>query len=149
MNYKTVLVSVLLVVLAQPVIAETVEVAATAGLTFEPADITITSGDSVHWTGLQAGFHTVAESDDAAATVWNGGFHSAAGASEFTLTFNTAGAFFYICEPHVFDGMIGSITVESPPVPTVSQWGLVVLTLLILVAGGVLIVRRRPVSVSS
>ncbi len=149
MNCKTVFVSSLLVALAQPVVAETVEVVATAGLTFEPADITIATDDSVHWTGLQAGFHTVAETDDAAATVWNGGFHSAAGASEFTFTFNTAGAFFYVCEPHVLAGMIGSITVVGPPVPTVSQWGLVVLTLLILAAGGVLIVRRRPVSVSN
>jgi plastocyanin len=99
--------------MAQTVAADTVEVLATGVLTFEPPDITITVGDSVHWTGLSLGFHTVAEVDDAAAFIWNGGFHSAAGASEFTFTFNTPGAFFYVCEPHVLDGMRGSITVEA------------------------------------
>ncbi len=116
MNRKTVLVSILLVALAQPVAADTVEVAA-VGLKFVPADITITVGDSVHWTGLSGGFHSVAEVDDPAAMVWNGGFHSAAAASEFTFTFNTPGPFFYICEPHVLADMRGSITVEPLPPP--------------------------------
>jgi len=53
--------------------AATVEVS-TSGLTFVPADVTIAFGDSVHFTGLAAGFHTVAEVDDNAATSWNSGY---------------------------------------------------------------------------
>ncbi|MCH7813757.1 MAG: hypothetical protein IID40_07015 [Planctomycetes bacterium] len=98
------------------------EVLATGVLTFVPADITITVGDSVHWTGLSLGFHSVAEVDDPAAMVWNGGFHSAAAASEFTFTFNTPGPFFYICEPHVLSAMRGSITVEPVPPPSATDW---------------------------
>ncbi len=46
-------------------VADTVEVAA-VGVTFQPPDVIINEGDSVHWTGLSLGFHTVAEVDDAA-----------------------------------------------------------------------------------
>ena len=128
---------------ALPASAETVEVVATGILTFDPPDVVITVGDSVHFTGLGGGFHTVAEADDAAALVWNGGFHSPAAASEFTETFNTPGLFHYICEPHVLSDMRGTITVEEASVPTVSTWGVATLALLVLVAGTVVIRRVR------
>ena len=60
---------------AQPAAAELVDVT-TVALTFVPPDITITVGDSVRWSGLAGGFHTVAEASDAASGMWNGGFHS-------------------------------------------------------------------------
>ena len=66
---------------AVPADAATVEVT-TSGLTFVPADVTIDAGDSVHWTGLAGGFHTVAEADTPTSNTWNGGFHSAAAASD-------------------------------------------------------------------
>ncbi len=93
-------------------VADTVEVAA-VGLTFQPPDVIINEGDSVHWTGLEGGIHTVAEVDDAAAFVWNGGFHSPGAASEFTFTFTAPGLFHYICEPHVLEGMRGTVTVNE------------------------------------
>lgn len=96
---------------AVPAAADTVEVAA-VGLTFQPPDVIIIVGDSVHWTGLAGGFHTVAEVDDAAAFVWNGGFHSPPAASEFTFTFTAPGLYHYICEPHVLAGMRGTVTVD-------------------------------------
>ncbi len=120
---------------AVPAAADTVEVLATGGLTFEPADVTIQSGDSVNFTGLLGGFHTVAEVDDAAAMSWNGDFHSPAFANEFIQVFNSPGVFHYICEPHVLSGMRGTVTVNEVPVPTVSTWGLALLVLLVLVAG--------------
>ena len=129
--------------LVVPAAADTVEVLATGGLTFEPTDVTIQSGDSVHFTGLAGGFHTVAEVDDGAATSWNGGFHSPGGASEFTQVFNSPGVFHYICEPHVFSGMRGTVTVNELPVPTVSTWGLALLVLLMLVAGTIVIRRVK------
>ena len=127
---------------AVPAAADTGEVT-TSGLTFVPADVTIQSGDSVHFAGLTAGFHTVAEVDDGAATSWNGGFHSPGGASEFTQVFNSPGVFHYICEPHVFSGMRGTVTVNELPVPTVSTWGLAAMTLLLLVAATITITRNR------
>ena len=46
----------------------------TSGLTFVPADVIIQVGDSINFTGLAGGFHTVAEVDDNAATSWNSGY---------------------------------------------------------------------------
>lgn len=131
---------------AVPAAADTVEVLATGILTFDPPDVIINVGDSVHWTGLGGGFHSVAEVDDALAMVWNGGFHSAAAANEFTFTFNTPGLFHYICEPHVAADMRGTVTVNEapvPPVPTVSTWGVATLVLLVLVAGTVVLRRVK------
>ncbi len=102
---------------AVPAAADTVEVLATGVLTFEPPDVIINEGDSVHWTGLEGGIHTVAEVDAAAAFAWNGGFHSAAAASEFTFTFTASGLYHFICEPHVLDGMRGTVTVNEVPIP--------------------------------
>ena len=99
---------------AQQVHAQSTVEVATVGLTFSPPDVEISVGDSVHWTGLFGVLHTVAEVDDASAATWNGGFHSAGGAFEFTHLFDTAGTFHYICEPHVFSGMRGTVTVLPP-----------------------------------
>jgi plastocyanin len=126
--------------------AETVNVAA-VGVSFVPADVTIQAGDSVEWTGLSGGSHTVAEVDDGSATTWNGGFHSPGGASTFAHQFDQAGVYYYICEPHVFSGMRGTVTVEQGPIPTMSEWGLVVLTLLVLSAGTVVLRRWQRVTV--
>ena len=124
-------------------LAQTTHNIAASGLTFSPANVTVDAGDSVHWTGLSGGFHTVAEVNNGSATTWNGGFHSAPGASDFTQLFNTPGTFYFICEPHVSFGMRGSVTVIEPvQVPTVSEWGLVAMVLLILSAGTVLLAKR-------
>ncbi len=131
--------------LAVPAAASTVDVAA-VGLTFVPPDVTITEGDSVHWTGLGGGFHTVAEVDGAAAFVWNGGFHSPAAASEFTFTFTAPGLFHYICEPHILANMRGTVTVNEVSVstiPTVSPLGMGLLVLLVLVAGTIVLRRVK------
>lgn len=130
---------------AVPATADTVEVLATGILTFDPPDVVISVGDSVHWTGLIGGFHTVAEADDANAVVGKkNGFHSPPAASEYTETFNTPGLFHYICEPHVvLKGMRGTITVEGAPIPTVSTWGMALLALLVLVAGTVVLRRVK------
>ena len=125
----------------RPATAATVEVS-TSGNTFVPADVKITAGDSVHWSGLLGGFHTVDEVDDATDNTYNGGFESAPAASEFTHTFNTQGVFHYICTPHVAQGMRGTVTVNEA-VPTVSEWGVVALTLLILTAGTIVLIRAR------
>jgi plastocyanin len=128
---------------AQSVHAATIEVVA-AGTSFTPANVEIQTGDSVHWSGLLGGFHTVAQVENGTATVWNNGFHSAGGASEFTHTFDAGGTYHYICEPHVGSGMRGTIVV-GPAVPAASEWGLCVLALAVL-AVGTIVLRGRSVA---
>jgi plastocyanin len=131
---------------AHAAVAETAEVGV-AGLTFSPADVVITAGDSVHWSGLAGGFHTVAEVDDGSATTWNGGFHSPGGASEFTHLFDTPGVYYYVCEPHAGSGMRGTVTVEpGPEIPAASTWTLMPLAISVMVAGTVLLARTRKVA---
>jgi plastocyanin len=120
--------------------AATVDVTA-SGVSFTPANVAINAGDSVHWIGLAGGFHNVAEVDDATDTTYNGGFRAPAGANEFTHQFNVAGTYYYICEPHVHSGMRGTVTVNA--IPAASEWGLVVLALLVLSAGTIVIARSR------
>lgn len=124
---------------AVPATAATVEVG-TVGTSFVPPDVIINVGDSVHWSVLLGGFHTVAEVDDAGAMAWNGGFHSAAAANEFTFAFNAPGLYHYICEPHVLSDMRGTVTVIET-IPAVSTWGLALLVLL-LMAAGTIVFRR-------
>ena len=128
---------------AVPAAADTAEVGTTAISTFTPADVVITVGDSVHWSGLAGGSHNVAEVDDASDVSYNGGFHSADPANEFTFTFNTPGVFHYVCEPHIGAGMRGTVTVEEAAVPAVSTWGMAALVMLVMVAGTVVFRRVR------
>ena len=135
--------------MAVPASADTVEVG-TVGVTFDPPDVVIHVGDSVHWTGLSGGFHTVAEVDDAIEVAWNNGFHSAAAASEFSFTFTAPGLFHYICEPHVGVGMRGTVRVRAIPIPTVSTWGMTVLVLAVLTVGTIAFgIRRRTARVTA
>lgn len=135
--------SMAVVFTADSAVAATVEVAAMPNNTFVPADVTIAIGDSVHWSGLAGGLHTVEEVDDPSDLVYNGsGFQSAAFANEFTFTFNSPGLFHYICQPHVaLFNMRGTVTVEGVSIPSRSEWGLVASALLVLSAGSVLIGR--------
>ncbi len=79
---------------------------------FQPADITITVGDTVTWVNNGANPHT-ATSDDNGDT-----FHSGTVApnGSFSFTFETAGTFPYHCEFH--PGMTGTITVQAAAEPT-------------------------------
>ncbi len=126
---------------AAPATAANAEIG-TIGNSFSPANVTINVGNSVHWSGLLGGFHTVAQVDNASAAIWNGGFHSAGAANEFTFSFVATGIYYYICEPHVGSGMRGTVTVIEP-VPTVSGWSLIVMTVLAFTAGTILFGRRR------
>ena len=115
--------------------AATVEVM-TAGLTFTPDEVTINMGDSVHFSGLL--FHNVAETHcpATAASVYNGGFRSGGTSAvlEWTQPFDQPGTFCYVCEPHVGDLMVGSVTVQAA-VPALSSEALVILAALIGVVG--------------
>jgi plastocyanin len=114
--------------------AETVEVT-TSGLTFAPDAVTIDVGDSVHFTGLF--FHNVAESDcpNTVSSVWNGGFRSGGTSAvlEWTYVFDEPGTYCYICEPHIGDLMVGTVTVQAA-VPSLSgKVGILAVAMLALV----------------
>lgn len=85
-----------------------------SGNTWSPSSVTIKRGESVLWR--YGAIHNVAQSSSADATTrQTGGFYSGAvGANtNFTQTFNTAGTFYFICEPHAAAGMRGSVVVSS------------------------------------
>jgi plastocyanin len=97
-------------------LAQTTHVITTSGTSFSPKAITIREGDTVRWTNLQPNSHNVAQTDCPAspASVYNGGFFSGFGGDvdTFELTFDEAGEFCFICQPHVSLSMNGHITVE-------------------------------------
>lgn len=84
--------------------AATVQVSA-SGFSFDPPVVNINVGDTVVWTGLEGGYHNVAAED--------GSFRSPAGADTYSRTFNSAGSFDYVCEPHIVYGMTGTVNVSG------------------------------------
>jgi len=98
---------VLFLLVASSARAVTVEVSAIhATLRFSPAQVNISVGDTVNWTGLGGG-HNVAADD--------GSFRSgnAGAVPSFSHTFTSAGSFGYHCEPHQGFGMVGTMNVSG------------------------------------
>jgi plastocyanin len=130
---------------ATPAAAQTTHIVEAAGISFDPPDITISVGDTVRWIYLELASHNVAETDcpSDVGSVYNGGIYSGppGAVDEFEVTFNSPGQICYICEPHAFAGMLGTINVLAP-VPTLGEWGLISMGALFALAGGVLIARR-------
>lgn len=125
---------------------------------FDPATLTIEVGDTVRWTNLQNGVqHNVIQQSqtewDIAASIvqLSGGFTSGVqGAVDtFEQTFTDAGTIYYSCQPHKFsDNMKGQITVTPAPtptpIPTLTQWGLIAMTVLLLGVGAFILRRHTP-----
>lgn len=80
----------------------------TAGLAFDPPDVTIAVGDTVTWESEANIFHTITPDGH---SEWTRQEMNSAG-DTFTHTFDNAGTFDYFCEPHQAQGMVGSITVQ-------------------------------------
>ena len=78
--------------------------------------MTITAGDSILWTNLQAGFHNVVQMDNPAncASITSGGFNSgiAGSVNTFTYQFTVVGTFDYECQTHCAGGMKGVVVVQ-------------------------------------
>lgn len=85
-------------------------VEATANLTFSPSTVTISSGTAVRWINVTPGsvLHTVTPDGH---TEWSAANLSSEGTT-FVHTFDTPGTYAYFCEPHVGQGMTGTITVN-------------------------------------
>ncbi len=80
-------------------------------LKFDPAELTIKSGDTVKWVNNKLAPHNVVFEGDKAAAYNHKALLFSPGES-FETTFNDAGTYSYYCEPHRGAGMAGKITVE-------------------------------------
>ena len=99
----------------QPARAGTTHSIQIVDFAFTPATLTVTAGDTVTWTNLDAIAHTV--------TSTTGAFDSGSldQGDSFSLTFTTPGTYDYLCTPH--PSMTGSIVVQpaqasTPPAPS-------------------------------
>ncbi len=97
---------------------------------FDPADITVSAGDTVAWRYAGGEPHSVTAYEEAlpeGATYWaSGGFESQSAAESgwedgqgavqsgqsYVHTFETAGTYEYFCIPHEAAGMVGTVVVE-------------------------------------
>jgi len=82
---------------------------AIAGFQFGPKELTVHVGDTVTWTSSDNTQHTVTGADPATKEVLDSESLRAAGTYE--ATFDTAGAYAYLCVFH--PNMQGTITVEG------------------------------------
>lgn len=113
------------------------------GFSFSPADLTIAEGDIVTWTNDHTINHT-STSDDGGIE-WDSGVIPPG--ESFSYTFTAAGTFPYLCTIH--PSMQGSITVEpAEDVPTLSEWGMILLSLLLVLGGTIGIIRRRKAALA-
>lgn len=85
---------------------ETIE--ANGSLEFSPSTLTIDAGTQVRWVNVSTVLHTVTpdgHSEWTSATIADNG-------DTFIHTFDTPGTYQYFCQPHVGQGMTGTITVN-------------------------------------
>ena len=104
--------SFLLVV--SPAAAETVTVKMGADngmLAFQPANVTIKSGDTVKWENNKLPPHNIVFEDKALAAKSHSQLMFSPGEA-YEVTFDNAGSYTYYCEPHRGAGMVGKITVQ-------------------------------------
>ena len=81
---------------------------------FTPEDLTISVGDVVRFemTATHNAIEVSQETyDNRGISALDGGFEVDFGETK-DITFDEAGAFYYVCQPHVSMDMIGTITVE-------------------------------------
>ena len=95
--------------LAAPVWAVDVQMGYDGNLIFEPADVTISAGETVHFVNNMLPPHNVIVEDrpDLA--------HESLAmlpGEEFDITFTEVGDYTYWCAPHKGAGMIGTVHVE-------------------------------------
>ncbi|MFO8173283.1 MAG: plastocyanin/azurin family copper-binding protein [Gemmatimonadota bacterium] len=88
--------------------SQVVEIMLTSSFTFSPSQVNISPGTTVRWVNQADIFHTITpdEHDEWSRTTMN------QAGQTFEHTFQTAGTFPYFCEPHLSQGMTGTITVQ-------------------------------------
>ena len=131
------------------------------GLLFLPADITIDVGDTVHWEWVSGNHNVESGVIDAGAGVPDDNFRSgdptAMVGTTYEVVFDQAflGAnpmagdvYPYYCIVHASVNMAGTITVVPPDVPAASTWGLVLMSLALLIGATIVLARRRGALIS-
>jgi len=141
-------VAALALVVAAPAMAATHEVTVSE-FQFTPANVDVAPGDTVHWTWTGAFSHSVTSGAPCTADGrFDSGLQSTGDFSWPVPANEPAGQIPYFCIPHCAGGMTGTITVLPTPIPTVSEWGVGVMALLVLTAGTVAFgLRRRAATV--
>ena len=83
-------------------------------LSFDPESFEVAVGDTVLWTWDSAG-HNVAPESVPDGSNWEGkaGEFSYGSAASHSHTFEAAGEYEYVCQPHQSSGMVGSFTVTE------------------------------------
>lgn len=79
-----------------------------SGTAFSQPDLTIAAGTTVRWVNGDGMLHTVTPDGH---TEWTSEELPSAGAT-FKHTFSTPGTYDYYCDPHLANGMTGTITVN-------------------------------------
>lgn len=79
-------------------------------LIFQPASLTINTGDTVIWTWQSSGHSTTSDATTGP-EVWNSGIRNVG--STFSKVFTTPGRHPYHCIPHQSFGMVAEITVQA------------------------------------
>ncbi|MFC7044719.1 DUF5059 domain-containing protein [Halobacteriaceae archaeon GCM10025711] len=97
---------------------------------FEPAELTVSAGDTVAWKHVGGEPHSVTaygdelpegaaywasggfDDEDAAVEGWEAGEGTVQSGQSFVHTFETAGEHAYYCIPHEAAGMVGTVVVE-------------------------------------
>lgn len=110
--------------------------------TFSPDPINITVGTTVRWTNQDGVLHT-STSDGA---VWDSG--NLSNGQQFSYTFNIAGSYPYHCSVH--PSMLGTINVSEagPSVPSMSTYGFILLSILLVGTSTWFIYRRKQQTAS-
>jgi plastocyanin len=130
---------------AMPAANAATHIVTNAGNTFTPANITIAVGDTVEWQ-WGGGSHTVTSGTGIADPNFGNMFNAPWNAANptFSFTYNSAGVFPYFCIPHEGLGMVGTVEVTSGAVnvPTLSEWGMIAMGI-VLLGGGAFSIWRR------
>jgi plastocyanin len=97
---------------------------------YDPAELTVSQGDTVAWKYAAGEPHSVSaygdgipdgatywasggfESEEAARSGWEDGKGAVASGQSYVRTFETTGTHEYFCIPHEAAGMVGTVTVE-------------------------------------
>ena len=95
--------------LAAPAWAVDVQMGYNGGLVFEPSEVTISAGDSIHFVNNVLPPHNVVV--DGHPEISHTGLAFAPGES-FDVSFDTPGDYTFWCDPHKGAGMIGHVHVE-------------------------------------